>query len=45
VVRKAGKKNNRFKPTGRSSKEATLLFVWERKCLGRRKYDLLFDRE
>ena len=31
--------NNKFKPTGRSLRQATLLLAWERKLNGREKVD------
>ena len=43
--KEAREEKNRFKPTGRSLKQATLLLVWERKFLEKRKYDLLLDRD
>ena len=43
--KEAREENNRFKPAGRSLEQATLLQIWERKFLGKRKYDLSLDRE
>ena len=34
----------RFKPTGRTIKQATLPLLWERIFAGKRMYDLLLDR-
>ena len=43
--KEAREKNYSFKPTGRNLKQATLLLVWKKEILGKKKYDLILDRD
>ena len=45
MAMEAKEDNRRFKSSGRNLRQASLLLLWERNFLGKRKYDLLLDRE